>query len=150
MKNVTGFGDLRCFFRFFPRWERWSFACSAFAFSNSTCYELDDKDLNLEDKLLGLHLSQFKQHRRAEGKTTLCMKHYPPCSHPDIIEGLYAHSDASVVLIVHQGLERGLQILKVDKWVGVQPNPASFIVNISKAIMLGPPVSLFHLLAEHC
>jgi hypothetical protein len=51
MKNVTGFGDLRCFFRFFPRWDRWSFACSAFAFANSTCYELDDKDLKLiEDK----------------------------------------------------------------------------------------------------
>jgi aminocyclopropanecarboxylate oxidase len=47
------------------------------------------------------------------------MNHYPPCSHPDIIEGLYAHSDTSVVLIGHQGLERGLQILKVDKWVGV-------------------------------
>jgi hypothetical protein len=54
-----------------------------------------------------------------------------------------------VVLVVHQGLERGLQILKVDKWVGVWPNPAS-IVNISKAIMLGPPLSVFHLLAEHC
>jgi isopenicillin N synthase-like dioxygenase len=47
------------------------------------------------------------------------MNHYPPCSHPDIIERLYAHSDARVVLIVHQGLERGLQIPKVDKWVGV-------------------------------
>ncbi len=47
------------------------------------------------------------------------MNYYPPYSHPDIIEGLYAHSDASVVLIVHQGLERGVQILKVDKWVGV-------------------------------
>jgi hypothetical protein len=35
------------------------------------------------------------------------MNYYPPYSHPDIIEGLYAHSDASVVLIVHQGLERG-------------------------------------------
>jgi len=47
------------------------------------------------------------------------MNHSPPCSHPDIIEGLYAQSDASAVLIVHQGLERRLQILKVDKWVGV-------------------------------
>jgi hypothetical protein len=54
-----------------------------------------------------------------------------------------------VVLIVHQGLERGLQILKVDKWVGVWPNPASFVVNISKAIMLSP-LNLFLLLAEHC
>jgi hypothetical protein len=51
MKNITGIGDLRCFFRFFPRRDRWSFACSAFAFANSTCDELDDKDLKLiEDK----------------------------------------------------------------------------------------------------
>jgi hypothetical protein len=51
MKNVTGYGDLRYFLRFFPRWDRWSFACSAFAFANSSCYELDDKDFKLiEDK----------------------------------------------------------------------------------------------------
>jgi hypothetical protein len=104
--------------------------------------ELGGRILVLLAKSLGLDPNQFKRHLRSESKTTLRMNHYPPCPHPDKIEGLYAHTDASMISIVHQGLVGGLQILKDDKWVGVRPNPASLVVNIGEAVMVSPKFSL--------
>ncbi|CAK9862851.1 unnamed protein product [Sphagnum jensenii] len=98
--------------------------------------ELGGRILVLLAKSLGLDPNQFKRHLRFESKASLRMNHYPPCPHPDKIEGLYAHTDASMISIVHQGLVGGLQILKDDKWVGVRPNPAALVVNIGEAVMM--------------
>jgi hypothetical protein len=104
--------------------------------------ELGGRILVLLAKSLELDPNQFKRHLRSASRTTLRMNHYPPCPHPDKIEGLYAHSDASMISIVHQGLVGGLQILKDDKWVGVRPNPASLVVNIGEAVMVSLKFSL--------
>ncbi|XP_022979844.1 protein SRG1-like [Cucurbita maxima] len=60
------------------------------------------------------------------------MNYYPPCSRPDLVLGLSPHSDGSVLTVLQQGKGSsvGLQILKDDKWVPVQPIPDAFVINI--------------------
>ena len=60
------------------------------------------------------------------------MNYYPPCSRPDLVLGLSPHSDGSALTVLQQGKGSsvGLQILKDDKWVPVQPIPDAFVINI--------------------
>lgn len=60
------------------------------------------------------------------------MNYYPPCSRPDLVLGLSPHSDGSALTVLQQGkgCSVGLQILKDDKWVPVQPIPNALVINI--------------------
>lgn len=60
------------------------------------------------------------------------MNYYPPCSRPDLVLGLSPHSDGSALTVLQQGKGSsvGLQILKDDKWVPVQPIPNALVINI--------------------
>ncbi|TXG71762.1 hypothetical protein EZV62_000341 [Acer yangbiense] len=52
------------------------------------------------------------------------MNYYPPCSRPDLVNGLSPHSDGSAITVLQQqgkGSYVGLQILKDNTWVPVQP-----------------------------
>lgn len=64
------------------------------------------------------------------------MNYYPPCSRSDLVMGLSPHSDGSAITVLQQGKDNpvGLQILKNDKWVPIQPLPYAFIVNIGDTI----------------
>lgn len=75
------------------------------------------------------------------------MNYYPPCSRPDIVLGLSPHSDGSALTVLQQakGSSVGLQILKDNKWVPVQPIPNALVINIGDTLevrildFLSPP-----------
>jgi hypothetical protein len=94
---------------------------------------------------LGVNRDQFNRYFREESTSVLRINHYPPCPHPDKIEGLDEHRDPTLITILHQDDVGGLQILKDGKWVGIQPNPKTFIVNIGDILMVSLP-SFFFLL----
>ncbi|KAJ0093655.1 hypothetical protein Patl1_25101 [Pistacia atlantica] len=60
------------------------------------------------------------------------MNYYPPCSRPDLVLGLSPHSDGSALTVLQQGRGSsvGLQILKNNTWVPVQPIANALVVNI--------------------
>ena len=77
---------------------------------------------------LGLESGYF------EGKlsevTSLSVNHYPPCPDPSLTLGLSKHCDPNLITILHQDDVCGLQIFKDNEWVGVDPVPSAFVVNI--------------------
>ncbi|CAI9100856.1 OLC1v1038041C1 [Oldenlandia corymbosa var. corymbosa] len=70
----------------------------------------------------------------AHGKTpTLYARFnlYPPCSKPDLVQGLKPHADGSAITILLPDKDvEGLQFLKDEKWVGIQTIPHALLVNI--------------------
>ena len=68
------------------------------------------------------------------GRQTLRMNYYPPCSKPEQVLGFKPHADSSALTILIQINEMdGLQIKKDGKWVAVKPLPDAFVVNIGDA-----------------
>ncbi|KAK0607045.1 hypothetical protein LWI29_008370 [Acer saccharum] len=67
------------------------------------------------------------------------MNYYPPCSRPDLVNGLSPHSDGSAITVLQQqgkGSYAGLQILKDNTWVPVQPILNALVVNIGDTIQV--------------
>ncbi|XP_059631259.1 1-aminocyclopropane-1-carboxylate oxidase 5-like [Cornus florida] len=63
------------------------------------------------------------------------VSHYPPCPHPEMVNGLRAHTDAGGVVLLFQDDEvKGLQILKDGEWIDVQPLPNSIVINTGDQI----------------
>lgn len=64
------------------------------------------------------------------------MNYYPPCSRPDLVLGLSPHSDGSALTFLQErkGSSVGLQILKNNEWVSVQPIPNALVINIGDTI----------------
>ncbi|GLU08361.1 hypothetical protein SLE2022_252790 [Rubroshorea leprosula] len=64
------------------------------------------------------------------------MNYYPPCPRPDLVLGLSPHSDGSALTVLQQGKggSVGLQILKDNTWVPVQPIPNALVINIGDTI----------------
>ncbi|KVH87938.1 hypothetical protein Ccrd_024713 [Cynara cardunculus var. scolymus] len=63
------------------------------------------------------------------------VSHYPPCPHPEMVNGLRAHTDAGGVILLFQDDEvDGLQILKNGEWIDVQPIPNSIVINTGDQI----------------
>ncbi|XP_058209247.1 protein SRG1 [Rhododendron vialii] len=64
------------------------------------------------------------------------MNYYPPCPRPDLVLGLSPHSDGSALTVLQQGKGSsvGLQILKDNTWVPVQPLPNALVINVGDTI----------------
>ncbi|PIN18027.1 Iron/ascorbate family oxidoreductase [Handroanthus impetiginosus] len=64
------------------------------------------------------------------------MNYYPACPRPDLVMGLSPHSDGSALTILQQGKGSsvGLQILKENTWIPVQPIPNALVINIGDTI----------------
>ncbi|KAH7833666.1 hypothetical protein Vadar_008566 [Vaccinium darrowii] len=61
--------------------------------------------------------------------------HYPPCPHPEMVNGLRAHTDAGgVILLFQDDKVGGLQILKDGEWINVQPIPNAIVINTGDQI----------------
>ncbi|KAJ4798193.1 2-oxoglutarate (2OG) and Fe(II)-dependent oxygenase superfamily protein [Rhynchospora pubera] len=53
---------------------------------------------------------------------------YPPCPRPDLALGLQAHSDMGAITLLIQDDVGGLEVLKDDQWVLVQPLEDAIVV----------------------
>ncbi|XP_027123007.1 hyoscyamine 6-dioxygenase-like [Coffea arabica] len=60
---------------------------------------------------------------------TMMIHNYPPCPHPTSALGIRGHYDTVVLTLLQQDVY-GLQILKDGQWIGVEPLPNAFVVNI--------------------
>ncbi|CAN4081322.1 unnamed protein product [Withania somnifera] len=63
------------------------------------------------------------------------VSHYPPCPHPEMVNGLRAHTDAGGVILLFQDDQvDGLQILKDGQWIDVQPIQNAIVINTGDQI----------------
>uniref|UniRef100_A0A6N2KDQ3 gibberellin 3beta-dioxygenase n=1 Tax=Salix viminalis TaxID=40686 RepID=A0A6N2KDQ3_SALVM len=66
-----------------------------------------------------------------KGTAALQLNYYPACPDPDHAMGLAAHTDSTLLTILHQSNTSGLQVLKEGiGWVTVPPIPGGLVVNV--------------------
>ncbi|KAI9119427.1 hypothetical protein K1719_010102 [Acacia pycnantha] len=91
--------------------------------------KLASRILALICERLGLKCGYFED-EQLSGSMFLSVNHYPPCPEPSLTLGLSKHADSNLITILHQDGLYGLQVLKEDKWIGVEPNPHALVVNM--------------------
>jgi len=102
--------------------------------------KLAEKVMETMDENLGLPIGYIKTaFSGGEGKGNAFygtkVSHYPPCPHPELVTGLRAHTDAGGVILLYQDDQvGGLQILKDDEWVQVQPLKNAIVINTGDQI----------------
>ncbi|XP_068650861.1 protein DMR6-LIKE OXYGENASE 2-like [Aristolochia californica] len=64
----------------------------------------------------------------------MAMNYYPPCPQPELTYGLPGHTDPNALTLLLQDDVPGLQVLRNNKWVAVNPIPNTFVVNIGDQI----------------
>ncbi|NP_001313067.1 gibberellin 3-beta-dioxygenase 1-like [Nicotiana tabacum] len=65
------------------------------------------------------------------GSAALQLNSYPACPDPDRAMGLAAHTDSTILTILHQNNTSGLQVFKEGSgWVTVPPFPGALVVNV--------------------
>ncbi|KAL6978658.1 hypothetical protein U1Q18_020323 [Sarracenia purpurea var. burkii] len=83
---------------------------------------------------LGLEAGYFR------GKTSevqlMSLNYYPPCPDPTRVLGLPKHGDPHTLTLLNQGHVLGLQVLKDDQWLSIEPIPNAFVVNINHVLQI--------------
>ncbi|CAH9086684.1 unnamed protein product [Cuscuta epithymum] len=94
--------------------------------------------LSLMSQGLGLEDGNYLQKRL--GKDPLCRaqaNYYPPCPNPDLTLGLGVHTDRDALTVVLPTPNvAGLQIMKDNKWVAVDPVPNALVVNVGDQLQV--------------
>ncbi|GJV40901.1 1-aminocyclopropane-1-carboxylate oxidase 5-like protein [Tanacetum coccineum] len=101
--------------------------------------KLAEKLMVVMDENLGIPKGYIKKaFNGGEGQKAFFgtkVSHYPPCPHPEMVNGLRAHTDAGGIILLFQDEEvDGLQILKEGEWIDVQPLPNSIVINTGDQI----------------
>ncbi|GKU86325.1 hypothetical protein SLEP1_g862 [Rubroshorea leprosula] len=96
--------------------------------------KLSSRILEMICEGLGLETGYFSSALSENPK--ILVNHYPPCPDPSLTLGLSKHQDPSIITLVLQGHIQGLQVLKDDQWIGVQPLPHAFVVNIGYLLQI--------------
>ncbi|KAG6762101.1 hypothetical protein POTOM_032586 [Populus tomentosa] len=74
------------------------------------------------------------------------MNYYPPCPQPEIVTGLNPHVDiAGFALLLDCGDTPGLQVLKDDHWIFVEPLDGAIVVTWGRSQRVGPAKELIKL-----
>ncbi|KAK4410580.1 Gibberellin 3-beta-dioxygenase 1 [Sesamum angolense] len=65
-----------------------------------------------------------------ERGAALQLNSYPPCPDPDRAIGMAAHTDSTILNILHQSNTNGLQVFRGDGtgWITLQPHPGAFVI----------------------
>lgn len=82
---------------------------------------------------LGLDTHYFKNERSEA--SVLSINHYPPCPDPSLTLGIPKHCDPNIITILLQDV-CGLQVFRDGKWLGVEPLPNAFVINIGYALQV--------------
>ncbi|XVF36979.1 hypothetical protein REPUB_Repub19eG0105500 [Reevesia pubescens] len=101
--------------------------------------KLAEKVMEVMDENLGLPKGYIKKaFDDGEGDNAFFgtkVSHYPPCPHPERVNGLRAHTDAGgVILLFQDDKVGGLQVLKDGQWIDVQPLPHTIVINTGDQI----------------
>ncbi len=89
---------------------------------------------------MAIHLqgdADFFEHALADTYSHMRINHYPP--HETVAhvadEGVFAHHDESLITLLLQDENSGLQVMGRDgAWIPVVPNPAAVVVNVGKML----------------
>ncbi|KAK4441597.1 Flavanone 3-dioxygenase 2 [Sesamum alatum] len=66
----------------------------------------------------------------------MSLNYYPPCPDPALTLGLPKHADPNLITVLNQGSVPGLQVLKDENWLALQPVPNAFVVNIGHTLQV--------------
>lgn len=90
--------------------------------------------------LISLGLGLVEEHMvkaLGEQEQHMAINYYPKCPAPDLTYGLQAHTDPNALTVLLQDhTVAGLQIRKDDKWIAVNSEPHSFIINIGDQLQV--------------
>ncbi|KAF2305373.1 hypothetical protein GH714_004374 [Hevea brasiliensis] len=103
--------------------------------NNLESYILELQKLSM--KLVGFMAKALKIDRKEmeemfdDGMQSVRMTYYPPCPQPELVLGIFPHSDATGITILNQinGVD-GLQIKKDGVWIPVSFLEGSLVVNV--------------------
>lgn len=110
--------------------------------------KLAESVMEVMDENLGLQKGSIKKafnEGEGEGDNNAFfgtkVSHYPPCPHPEMVNGLRAHTDAGGVILLFQDDQvDGLQILKDGEWIDVLPLPNAIVINTGDHIFFNMAV----------
>ncbi|GAB4827745.1 hypothetical protein Ancab_034631 [Ancistrocladus abbreviatus] len=91
---------------------------------------LMSRGLGLEDDCLERRMGE-NPYRKAQAN------YYPPCPDPELTLGLNVHTDICALTVVLQTEQvQGLQVIKDEKWVPVDPIPNAFVINVGDQLQV--------------
>ncbi|KAF7844173.1 protein DOWNY MILDEW RESISTANCE 6-like [Senna tora] len=90
--------------------------------------KLGSRILRLISEGLGLNSDYFDG--ELSGSVILSVNHYLPHPEPSLTLRVSKHPDPNLITILLQDDVYGLQVLKDDSWISVDPNPRAFVINI--------------------
>ncbi|KAK1260087.1 Gibberellin 3-beta-dioxygenase 1 [Acorus gramineus] len=106
----------------------------------SFCETMGEYEKAMEDltgRLMGLALASLGLDKRDAcefqgGLAVMQLNSYPACPDPGRAMGLAAHTDSTLLTVLHQTTDSvGLQVLHRDgRWVGVLPVPGALVVHV--------------------
>ncbi|VVA95914.1 unnamed protein product [Arabis nemorensis] len=95
---------------------------------------------------LGVTMDDIEWAKKSEnsgsemGRRSIRLNYYPVCPEPERAMGLAAHTDSTILTILHQSNTGGLQVFREESgWVTVEPVRGVLVVNIG---------DLFHILSN--
>ncbi|XP_057969553.1 1-aminocyclopropane-1-carboxylate oxidase 5-like [Malania oleifera] len=98
--------------------------------------KLAEKVMEVMDENLGLPKGYIKKALNGGGEEDegafygTKVSHYQSSPHPDMVNSIWAHTDAGGVVILFQDDKvKGLQILKDGEWIDMQPLPNAIVIN---------------------
>ncbi|KFK29948.1 hypothetical protein AALP_AA7G198700 [Arabis alpina] len=93
---------------------------------------LSEKIMEWLSKGLGLQGEAVKE---VMSEYMMLVNYYPPCPHPDLIQGLDPHTDVNGFTLVLPNEVPGLQVFKDDHWIDLKHIPSAIIVIIGDQIL---------------
>ena len=88
---------------------------------------LAQKPMGLISESLGLR-GLYIEEAVGELYQNITINYYPPCPQPDLTLGLQPHSDTGAITLLIQDDVRGLEFLKDDQWITVDPLSDAILV----------------------
>ncbi|KAI3737607.1 hypothetical protein L2E82_27615 [Cichorium intybus] len=86
---------------------------------------------------LGITREDIKWEDLKEARSALQLNSYPTCPDPDRAMGLAAHTDSTLLTILHQNNTSGLQVHREGVgWVTVEPMIGALVVNVGDLVQI--------------
>ncbi|KAF8401868.1 hypothetical protein HHK36_012817 [Tetracentron sinense] len=96
--------------------------------------KLGSRLLDLIGEGLGLESGYFGDELSSE--ELLMINNYPACPDPSLTLGLPKHSDPNLITLLLQEDVYGLQVFKDGQWIGIEPLPNAFVVNLGHQLQI--------------